>query len=127
MSKATLANEAMVVDPDSGLENIRLTKQIKVDAALAGDNVIVAAVANRRIRLTAQSLSMAGDVTVSWKSGIGGTSVELIPARTFKAGGGIDGCWGPHGYYCRTEVGKALNLYLGGAVQVSGTINYIEE
>lgn len=112
---------------DGKPDELFVVKQAIVDAASAGDNTIVAAVSGRMIRLIAMSLSVAGDVTAAWRSGTGGGATTMIPARTFKSGGGMDGNWGPWGYYCRTVAGEALNLYLGGAVQVSGTVNYIEE
>jgi hypothetical protein len=124
--KGTLRIDRVTL-PDEKPDEVFFIKQIKVDTASAGDNLIVAGIAGRRIRLIAQSLSFAADQTISWKSDTGGGAIELISARTFKAGGGIDGNWGPHGYYCRTAVGKGLNIYLSSAVQTSGTINYIEE
>jgi len=99
-------------------------KQAAIDTTAAGDTTIVTAVAGRRLRLIAQSFSVAAEVAIAWKSG---AATTLIPARTFKPGGGMDGNWGPHGFYCKTAAGEALVINLGGAVQVSGTINYIEE
>jgi hypothetical protein len=125
--KSTQGNEAIVIDPELGLEQVRIIKQAKINVSAAGDNPAVAAVAHRRIRLTAQSLSVASDVTVAWMSGTGVGATEVVPPRTFKSGGGIDGNWGPQGYYGHTEIGEPLTINLGGAVQVSGVINYIEE
>lgn len=101
-------------------------KQAKIDTASAGDNAIVSAVAGRKIRVTAIKFSVASDVTTKWMTGTGLGAVELGDAETWKAGGGMSDNWGPYGYFFETAVGEALNLYLGGAVQVSGWINYIE-
>jgi hypothetical protein len=119
--EVTLVNKAAVFGKTGSLE----IKQAVVNAASAGDNVIVAAVTGMVVRLISQSWSTATDVTVGWRSGVSGTATVIIPPRTFKAGGGMDGNWYP-GFYCKTVSGEALNMYLGGSVQVSGTVNYIE-
>lgn len=102
-----------------------LVRQAKIDAASAGDNTVVSAVSGYKIRVVGIKFSVAGDVTTKWMSDTGGSAVELVHAETWKAGGGMSDYWGPHGYFFETASGKALNLYLGGAVQVSGWLNYI--
>jgi hypothetical protein len=101
-------------------------KAASLDAHDSGDNTIVAAIPGRHVRVVGIKLSVAGDVTITWKSGLGGTTTALATAETFKAGGGMSDFWGPHGYFFETLEGEALNCYLGGSVQVSGWINYVE-
>ena len=97
----------------------------KIDAASSGDNEIVAAVSGRKIRVVGLKLSVALDVTVNWKSGLAGGASDIIPAETFKEGGGMSDYWGPDGAMLETLSGEALNMYLGAAVQVSGWLNYL--
>lgn len=101
--------------------------QAIVNASSAGDNSIVAAVANKKIRVTSINLGPIGSaVTTTWKSDTGGSAVAIDAARAWtQTGAGMSDCWLPHGYFFETAAGKALNLYLSGAVQVSGTINYL--
>jgi len=105
---------------------LRQVKKAQIDAASAGDNQIVAAVPGFKIRVLAIKFSVASDVTTSWMSGLAGGASQLWPAETWKAGGGMSDAWGPICFFFETLTGEALNLYLGGAVQVSGGINYIE-
>lgn len=119
-----LLHFGQVVIGDGKPVELLIVKAAKIDAASAGDNTVVAAVAGKKIRVVGIKFSVASDVTVTWKSGTGGTA--LSGAETFKAGGGMSDYWGPHGYFFETSAGALLNCSLGGAVQVSGWLNYIE-
>ena len=92
-----------------------------INVATAADHTIVAASIGRKIRVTAIKFSVAGDVTVTWKS----NATALGGAETFKEGGGMCDNWGPHGDFFETVAGEALKFAPSGAVQVSGWINYI--
>lgn len=126
MPKTYLSDEVLLVNQTTGVEYLLPIKQAQIDVAAAGDNTVVAAVTGKRIRVTHIKFSCAADVTTQWLSGTGIGAVALGPAETWKAGGGMSDNWYP-GFFVRTAIGSALNLYLGGAVQVSGFINYIEE
>jgi hypothetical protein len=82
-------------------------------------------VAGRKIRVLAIKYRAAGSVTATWKSGTGGTATAISAPDSLKEGYGISDAWGPWCYFFETLAGEALNLYLDGAVQVSGEINYI--
>jgi hypothetical protein len=109
-----------VTNNETGVKQI---KQAVIDAATATTHEIVAAVSTKKIRVIAIMLQpFASDVALTWKSG----SDAITPAMTWKAGSGWSDHWGPECFFFETAAGEALNLTLGGAVQTSGFINYIE-
>lgn len=98
--------------------------QAVINAAASGANEIIPAVAGKKIIVQGYLLVAAGAVTATWKSAttalsgamslitgtpvpapIGGDRMEVVP-------------------WLETASGEALNLTLGGAVQVSGHITY---
>lgn len=95
----------------------------KIDAASAGNNTLVAAVTGKKIRVTAITIVCAADVAITFQDGAGGTG--LTGAMSFKANGGMDVDRTPPNFFCETSAGNLLNMSLGGAVQVSGTLNYV--
>lgn len=98
---------------------------VKIDAASSGDNTLVAADTNRRIRVTQYTLIASAAVSVKWKSG----STDLSGAMALPANGGIsatspnDGDGRPAALI-ETAANEALVLNLSGAVQVSGHLTY---
>lgn len=93
-----------------------------IDAALLGNNTVVAAQAGKSIYVLSYEFVTAGAVTVEWQSGAGGTvlskaqslaanAVKQLPPSTF-------------GWFS-TAQGALLNLSLGAAVQVSGSIQWV--
>jgi hypothetical protein len=107
----------------TGLSYAEVAANIKfasIDTASSGATEIVAAVANRKLRVMAWHAMAATAVTVQWQS----AANDLSGAMSFAATGGA----APNSYYglFETNLGEALNINLGGAVQVSGTVAYIE-
>jgi hypothetical protein len=101
-------------------------KFAKVDLAASGD--LVTAVAGKRIRVLSYKLVAAGSVTVKFQSG---ASTDLTGAMSQIVGvpNACDHAPPVHGVptgYFETEVGEKLNLVLGGSVQVSGHLTYVE-
>jgi hypothetical protein len=92
-----------------------------ISAASAGNNTIVAAVTGKKIRVLAMSLTGAGAVTFAFQSGAGGTA--LTGTTTLSTVPHVFN-FNPVGWI-ETAAGVLLNLSLGGAVQVSGVINYV--
>lgn len=95
-----------------------------VNVNTATTHAVVAAVPGRRIRLLGYVLVAAGSVTVQWASGSTARTgaMSLIDGHPLTAppgGDTIDPI-----PYLQTEPGEALNLVLGGAVQVSGHVVY---
>lgn len=95
-----------------------------VDAATSGDNTVVAAVAGKKIRVIAGSLTMTGTaVTIRFESGAGGTALtgQMTPAQ----GQTISLPYCPVGHF-ETAAGSLLNMELGGAQSVDGWIVFQE-
>lgn len=99
------------------------TRYASVSVADSGDNTAVAAVSGKRIRVLSYVLNSVTAVAVRFESGAGGTAlsgVMSLGATSVLASG-----YNPLGHF-ETAVGALLNLELGGAVQVSGHITYVE-
>ena len=85
---------------------------------------VIAAVAGKRILVLMYDFVVAGAVTVQFQDDTG-TPVVLLPAQSYAANSGKSSSFCPVGHF-GTSVGKALDIVLGGAVQVSGVIVYVE-
>jgi hypothetical protein len=98
-------------------------KQAQINyATQTTPGAIVAAVTGKKIRVLSMQLVTAGAVTVTWKS----ATDTICAAQSFAANAVFSANFGPQGYLFETAASAALNIVLGGAVQVSGTLNYIE-
>lgn len=95
-----------------------------VDAALSGDNTIVAAVASNKIKVVSYVLVASSAVSVRLKSG---AATNLSGAMSLAASGGVSAVGQPSSHLLETAVNTALVLNLSAAVQVSGHISYFEE
>lgn len=102
--------------------------QAKIDVATSGDNTIVAAAADRKIRVINYFIVAAGAVTVQWKDG----STALTGAMTMSTGvphqssySAVRGVGAGYDGHFDTSQNSALKLNLGGNVQVSGWVNYV--
>ncbi len=94
-----------------------------IDAAGNGDNTLVAAVTGKKIRVLAAFLTMTGTaVTIRFESGAGGTALtgQMTPTQ----GQTIVLPFNPLGWF-ETAAGALLNLELGGAQSVDGSLTYI--
>ena len=93
----------------------------------ASSGEVVAAVAGKRIRVLSYLFSAAALVTVRWDSATTPLSGAMSAAAgtPFSAPQGPISAGGTMGIM-QTERGEALNLTLGGAVQVSGHLVYEE-
>lgn len=98
-------------------------KYAAISAASSGDNTIVAAVTGKKIRVINYALVATTAVTVAFESGAGGTA--LTGDMSIGATGGIVAPDADSGWF-ETAAGALLNMELGGAVQVSGHICYVE-
>jgi hypothetical protein len=99
-------------------------KYAVVAAAGNGDNTLVAAVAGRKIRVLSVHLTMTGTaVTIRFESAAGGTALtgQMTPLQ----GTSIILAYNPVGHF-QTLIGELLNLELGGAQAVAGSIVYQE-
>lgn len=93
-----------------------------IDAALAGNNTVVAAQAGKSIYVLSYEFVTAGAVTVEWQSGASGT--VLAKAQSLAANAIKQLPPSSFGWF-QTAQGALLNLSLGGAVQVSGSIQWV--
>lgn len=98
-------------------------KYASIDAASSGDNTLVAAVTNKKIRVLSVFLVAAGAVNVRFESGAGGTA--LTGQMNLVANTGFVLPYNPHGWF-QTADSTLLNLELSGAVSVDGSLTYIE-
>jgi hypothetical protein len=87
----------------------------------SGDNTVVAAVPNRRIRVIRWGVVCAAAVAITWKSSTAGA---ISGARSFAANGGLESTYCPEGLF-QTAIGEALVLNLSSAVAVGGDLTYI--
>lgn len=108
---------------DTLLSNINEMKPkfAKIAAGSSGDNEVVAAVANKKIRVIALHFVVAGVVTVIWKSG----STAISGDENFAQNSGMHLAEVRFGHF-ETAAGEALNINLSGNVTVGGTITYVE-
>ena len=99
-----------------------------IDDASSGNNTVIAAVTDKKIRVLSYTLVPAADVTIRWESGAGGTALTgqmVLWAEDGVVSQGISANCGPFGCF-ETAAGALLNLELSGAVSVDGHITYIE-
>ncbi len=105
---------------EASISGIYPVKQAIIDEIAIANNEIVAAVTGKSIRMVSMMLTVAGAVNIQWKSGAAARSglMEFADSggMTHSAQDGI--LW--------TAIGAALNLDQDAAIQVSGTITYIE-
>lgn len=94
----------------------------KIDCSSSGDNVIVAAVPGKSIRVQNYVLIAGGTVNAKFRS----DTTDLMGALplTAQAGASFSGAGGPA---FETAIGAALNLNLSAGVQVSGHLCYLLE
>lgn len=98
-------------------------RRVAIDHATSGDNTLVAAVSNTKIRVLAVCLIAAGAVTARFESGAAGTA--LTGQMNIAANGGFVLPFNPVGWF-ETAASDLLNLELSGAVSVDGVLVYQE-
>lgn len=98
-------------------------RRIPIDHATSGDNTLVAAIANTKIRVLACLLIAASAVVVRFESDAGGTA--LTGQMNVPGDGGFVLPFNPVGWF-ETAAGALLNLELSGAVSVDGVLVYQE-
>jgi hypothetical protein len=93
----------------------------KIDNSASGQAALVAAVTGKRIRIISMHFIAAAAVTVKFQS----ASTDLTGAESYSASGGLVLNENKTGHM-QTAVGEAFNINLGGAVNVAGSLSYIE-
>lgn len=94
---------------------------VAVQAASSGDNTILAAVTDKKIRVLSLFLICSGPVTARFEDGAGGSA--LSGQFDLLAGSGIVLPHNPEGWF-ETTAATLLNLELSAAVKLAGTLNY---
>lgn len=98
-------------------------KYASISAATSGNNTLVAAVTGKKLRVLSLTLVATTAVTVKFQSAAGGT--DLTGAMPLGANGVLPMARNDDGHF-ETVAGQLLNLVLGGNVQVSGCLTYVE-
>lgn len=113
-----------IVDDSSSMNDGRETVTPKfavISESSSGSQEIVAAVANKRIRVLSYVIISNGTLNVKWQSGSNDISGLLYLVSNTGASSGYH----PKGHF-QTSQGEALNLNLSGSVAIGGHISYIE-
>lgn len=100
--------------------SVLTVKFASISTASSGYTSLVAAVPGKKIRVLSYVLVAAGAVTAQFAS----ASSARTGAMPLAANGGVS-AQSPTGLF-ETAVNEALRLNLGGAVQVSGHLSYVE-
>lgn len=103
--------------------NYELVKRAVIDDAVSGDNTLVAAVTDRKIRVLNYTLVTAGAVNIRFESAASGTALTGQMEFDANSGASVD-CF-PSGCF-ETAAGALLNMELSGAVSVDGHLTYVE-
>jgi hypothetical protein len=98
-------------------------KYAAISGATSGNNTLVAAVSGKKIRVLSLYLNTVSAVTVRFEDGAGGTALSGVMSLPDTGGMVL-----PHneGGWFETTAGTLLNMELGGALQTSGGLAYIE-
>lgn len=93
-----------------------------VAASASGDNIIVAAVTGKKIKVIGYLLSASAIVNAKWRS----ATTDISGLLYMDAKGGAVAPEAKKGWFT-TASGVALNLNLSAAVAVGGHVAYVEE
>lgn len=105
--------------PNGELLNVQYAP---INASALGNTTVVAAIPGKSIYIISMEFLVAGDVTVEWQSGTGGTVISK--GQAFPANGGKVLPFNPGGWGA-TASGALLNINLSAAVQVAGSIQFV--
>ena len=93
-----------------------------ISAAGSGDNTVLAAVTDKRIRVIGLCMVAAGAVIARFESATGGTALTGIMSMIT---GVPISAYNPLGLFEQDVVSELLNLELSDGVQVSGFLTYL--
>lgn len=98
-------------------------KFASIAASSSGDNILVAAVSGKKIRVLAYNFIANGTVNAKFQSGASGT--DLTGLKYCVVNSGIDSGWCPVGWF-ETAAGSLLNVNLSAGVAIGGELVYVE-
>jgi len=131
-SDGSAAQRVAIVDADGnhlpGLGGAISVKRAAISASSGGDNELVVAVSEKKIKVLAVFLvaKEAVDITFYSDNQSGGTALTGTISLTDNEGFVLPGPTNPGMHWMETAAGKKLNLYLSAAKQVSGCLLYYE-
>lgn len=102
---------------------LKTCQTAKIDCASSGNNIIVAGVTGKKIKVYAIKVVFAGTVTAKFCS----VSTDLEGAQPFQAREGYTHAVNPPAFLLATAVGEALNLNLSDAIGANGSIAYWDD
>lgn len=117
IGKASVGQDSAAVYDGTTLLERRFAK---IAASSSGDNTIVAAVTDNKIRVLRWGLTANGDVDLKWKS----DSTDITGVRPLTKFASAGGAYCPVGVF-QTAKGEALKLNLSAAVAVGGELTYV--
>lgn len=94
-----------------------------ISVSSSGDNIAIAAVAGKQIKVIAAVLVATGAVTLQVFSDVSASNVPLSGPMALAANGVLTLSESDCGYW-QTAAGKQLTFKLGGAVAVNGSLTY---
>lgn len=95
-----------------------------ISGSTSGDNTLITAVVGKKFRVLSLFLVSAGTTTVRFESGAGGTALTGVMSLVANTGFALP--YNPAGWFQTTTTNQLLNMELNAAVQVSGSLTYIE-
>lgn len=96
-----------------------------VDISSSGANVVIPGVAGKIVKIHALFLIAAGDVDITLKQDVSGSKLTGAMSTGVKGNGFV--LPPSEVSYFKTSLNNGLNINLSGAVQVSGSVLYIQE
>lgn len=131
-SNQALANEIDSFDPN--LKGYRVAADLRrnypikfasISASNSGDNTIVSAVTNKKIKVLSVALIASGTVSVKWRSNT--TDISGAMPLVVNSGFVLPASAPGMGHYLETATGEALNINLSTGTAVTGHLSYFEE
>ena len=106
------------------IDNVYTVKNADINATASGDTTVVAAVANKKLRVISVGIfPVSAAVNISWKSG---ASTTKIQPGTYVINEGFMLSDLSPGWFVETDSGEALVINLSATANVRGFVNYIE-
>lgn len=100
-----------------------LVKRASISANTSGDNTLVAAVPNKKIRVVALFMTVGTAGTARFESGT--SDAFLSGAFSLAVGTPLVLPWNPNGWF-ETTSGALLNMILSGTLGAGGVLHYQE-
>lgn len=114
------------VPTSSGPTDVEIKRAI-ISAATSGNNTLVAAVTDKKIKVLGVCVIVSGDVDVRFESGADGTALTGVMSLAVDGNGFVLPVAPVGQHWMETAVSTLLNLELSGNVQASGLLVYHEE